>query len=304
MKVKFKKNYIDVDQNDIVRQWIAMFLCMILVILTVSLSYAETYVETTSNVNRMEHENESSSEFEIKPIDFDPSQIQFVEEGPEIRNSKIVELTARTTVMDSGYSLASMQIGTALEDTLNIELNEEVEPEIVDEEIVDITEEEPEESLEVETISVEEETVEEPISEPEPVKEYYLNLSVNEKEILCQIVEAEVTGTGSSFGTSDDVVRMCKFRVARVVINRVLSPNFPNSVEGVVFQKNQFSPLIDGRYYKVKVTDLTREAVEMALDKSVPDDIPGALFFTSGKGFSSRRLSYIKTDEVGHKFYK
>ena len=44
--------------------------------------------------------------------------------------------------------------------------------------------------------------------------------------------------------------------IIRVILNRVMSENFPNSIEEVIFQKTngvaQFSPIIDGNYDKAE----------------------------------------------------
>lgn len=74
-----------------------------------------------------------------------------------------------------------------------------------------------------------------------------------QNEILCRIVEAEATG-----GTIEQ-----KRNVASCILARVASPEWPDTVEGVVFQAKQFSPISDGRYYTVTITEETREAVEL-----------------------------------------
>lgn len=303
MKVKFKKNYIDVEQVNLIRRIKIFVYSMVAVALLVTAFYSVTNIVNLSNMDSMEHENDSSSEFEINDIDFDARPI--MASAMSIKPMKLINQPMPVTGIEAILPLATTRVGITncllLEKMSEVDADLEdnvIEPSVIETEVV---EEKPIEPLEPIEESVE---IVEEVIEAEPIKEYYFNLSEHEKEILCRIVEAEVTGTGSSFGTSDDVVRTCKFRIARVIINRMMSSDFPNTVEGVVFQKNQFSPLIDGRYYKVEITDLTREAVEMALDKSIPDDIPAALYFTSGKGFSSKRLSLIKRDEVGHKFYK
>lgn len=94
-------------------------------------------------------------------------------------------------------------------------------------------------------------------------------VSKKEYEILLRIVEAETTG--------GDVTS--KLMVANVVLNRVNHPKFPNTIEKVVFQKNQFSPTIDGRYYSVSITKETKEGVKRALDGE--NQSQGALFFSA-----------------------
>lgn len=88
---------------------------------------------------------------------------------------------------------------------------------------------------------------------------------------LLRIVEAEATGADM----------MAKILVANVVINRVKSGAFPNTITEVIFQGNgeQFQPIIDGRFYSVSVTDTTVEAVNRALYGE--DYSQGAYFFAT-----------------------
>lgn len=98
-----------------------------------------------------------------------------------------------------------------------------------------------------------------------------ITLSKKEKNILYRIVEAEAGGENISG----------KMLVANVVINRYLSKSFPDTIKGVVFARNketyQFSPVRDGRYYTVKVSSQTKEAVNNALKGY--DNSKGALYF-------------------------
>ena len=118
------------------------------------------------------------------------------------------------------------------------------------------------------------------ISSPERTVDY--SVLVNENaiyldkesiEILCRIVEAEA-------GTEDEKGRIL---VANVVMNRVESSRFPDTVKGVVFQKSgglyQFSPVANGRYYRVTVSEETRKAVEKVLRGK--DESQGALYFVN-----------------------
>lgn len=75
------------------------------------------------------------------------------------------------------------------------------------------------------------------------------------EDILTRIVEAEATG-----GTLEQ-----KVNVASCVINRCLSDGWPDTVEKVVFEKSQFSPVWDGRYYSVSITESSIEAVQEIL---------------------------------------
>lgn len=113
------------------------------------------------------------------------------------------------------------------------------------------------------------------------------DLSEDEIEMLCRIVEAEATG--------EKIIG--KILVANVVLNRVNNKSFPNSVEGVIFQHSgryyQFSPLMDGRYYTVPITETTREAVSRAL--AGEDYSKGSLYFFERARTSEERAAWFDT---------
>ena len=98
-------------------------------------------------------------------------------------------------------------------------------------------------------------------------------LSDKDYEVLLKIVQAEA-------GNEDEKGKML---VAGVVMNRVENSRFPDSVEEVVFQHEdgvyQFSPVANGTYYNVKVTEETRKAVDRVL--SGEDITQGALYFAA-----------------------
>ncbi len=112
-----------------------------------------------------------------------------------------------------------------------------------------------------------------------------INVTEKEYEILLRIVEAEAT---------DEDVKG-KMLVANVVLNRVNSDRFPNDIESVVFQKKgskyQFSPLKDGRYYKVEITETTRLAVDRVL--AGEDESMGALFFVCREYANPKNLRWF-----------
>lgn len=106
-------------------------------------------------------------------------------------------------------------------------------------------------------------------------------------EILCRIVEAEA-------GNEDETGRML---VANVVLNRVESSRFPDTVRDVVFQKKgghcQFSPVANGRYDRVKVSEQTREAVKKVLRGA--DESQGALYFVNRYATDPANMSWFDT---------
>lgn len=138
-----------------------------------------------------------------------------------------------------------------------------------------------------------------------------------EYENLLRCVEAEVTGDDpanvpsypSGRGMTLQELLECKIRVAQVILNRVESPRFPNDINGVIFQKNAFSPVDDGRFYDVTVTDLTRRACDMALTLHTHDytydPITGerAYFFQMYYCSPNKYGDLLFTDPAGHEYY-
>lgn len=133
-------------------------------------------------------------------------------------------------------------------------------------------------------------------------KEEAAFLGADEYEILCRIVQAEAGGEDAAG----------KEMVAEVILNRVSSPEFPDTVAGVVFQESggqyQFSPVGDGRYNSVSISGQTKEAVLAALEEG--DVTNGALYFVAAgkitpekRDWFENKLTFL-TEHGGHRFYK
>lgn len=119
------------------------------------------------------------------------------------------------------------------------------------------------------------------------VNENAIFLDEESYEILCRIVEAEA-------GSEDEKGRML---VANVVMNRVESKRFPNTVKDVVFQEKdgiyQFSPVANGGYYRVKVSEKTKKAVEKVLRGE--DESRGALYFVNRYAAKAEYMNWFDT---------
>ena len=106
-------------------------------------------------------------------------------------------------------------------------------------------------------------------------------------QVLLRIVQAEA-------GICD---KRGKILVADVIINRVLSKEFPNSVKAVVYEPSQFQPVSNGAINSVKVTAETIECVDRAL------------YFMNRRGSGSaaawfdRHLTYLFAHD-GHEFFR
>lgn len=128
------------------------------------------------------------------------------------------------------------------------------------------------------------------------------NISDEDYEVLLRIVEAEAGGEDEDG----------KLLVANVVLNRVAKDSFPDTVKDVVFQQEngttQFSPVRNGRYYTVIISDETISAVERALSG---DDISeGALYFAARKYADSGKMKWFDEKLIflfqhgGHEFFQ
>ncbi len=132
-------------------------------------------------------------------------------------------------------------------------------------------------------------------------KEYVLDITPQDYENMLRIVEAEAGGED----------RTGKLLVANVIINRVKDDAFPDSVTDVIFQQEngvcQFSPIRDGRFYTVSVSDETIEAVEAALCGE--DCSKGALYFMARKAADADKAAWFDRNLTklfaygGHEFF-
>ena len=128
------------------------------------------------------------------------------------------------------------------------------------------------------------------------------SLEEEDLEALLRIVESEA-------GNEDEEGKLL---VANVVLNRVRNERFPSTVTEVVFQQehgvSQFSPVSNGRYYQVEISEETFEAVGRALQGE--DISEGALFFASRKYADSAKMKWFDEnltfvlEHGGHEFFK
>lgn len=116
-------------------------------------------------------------------------------------------------------------------------------------------------------------------------------LSSDDWELFYRVVRAEA-GANS---------KEAQKNVAYVILNRVNSPKWPNTVRGVCTQSGQFTCVSSGAIYKVELSDFTKQNVQEAyLDYTESNKAKGAIYFCRGM-FPH---TYLFTDEVGHNFFK
>ena len=136
-------------------------------------------------------------------------------------------------------------------------------------------------------------------TEPEPTSTYESMVmsrdwDAEDSQMLLKIAMAEAEGESVEG----------KALVMLVVLNRVWSDEFPGTIEEVIFQPKQFSPVVEGgRYYTTEPNEDCYEALELVM--SGWDESYGALYFESCERSSwhSENLEFLY--QVGnHKFYR
>lgn len=101
---------------------------------------------------------------------------------------------------------------------------------------------------------------------------------IKEIELLAQLIEAEA-GNQDLYG---------RRLVGEVVLNRVRSGVWPNTIEGVIFQKGQFEVMRNGAFRRAgsHISETSREAARLAFaDPTDPGIMYFATFKANGKGF-------------------
>lgn len=132
-------------------------------------------------------------------------------------------------------------------------------------------------------------------------REFIYEVSADDYEALLRIVEAEAGGEDEKG----------KLLVANVVLNRVKNEKFPDTIEEVIMQKDkgttQFSPVSNGRFYTVEISDETIAVVNRAL---CGEDISqGALYFAARKYADPGRMEWFDNclnflfEYGGHEFF-
>lgn len=95
-----------------------------------------------------------------------------------------------------------------------------------------------------------------------------------DEALLAAIIECEA-GSESYEG---------KLAVGSVVMNRVASSYFPNTVVGVIYQSGQFSPVASGRYATVLARGAESSCVQAAREVLAGSRTIGALYFRRNTG--------------------
>lgn len=122
----------------------------------------------------------------------------------------------------------------------------------------------------------------------DPPETIYDCFTEEELDLLFHVVQAEI-GDEYSFAQ--------KVNVSSVIFNRLEHERFPNTLSEILVY-DQFSPISDGRYKEVEVSEDTILACEYAFQ--IEDTTGGCLFFDSN---NTLNYQFVFNDSA-HNFYK
>lgn len=117
-------------------------------------------------------------------------------------------------------------------------------------------------------------------------KAHVAGMTTAEYKFLSAVVEAE-----SDRNTSEESMEN-RTMIAVVILNRVDSKKFPNTITKVLKQRGQFSVVSSGAYKRVGRTKRSDRAVIEAVRRKKANEAPNVLYFRAGHFFR------------GHKRYK
>lgn len=214
-------------------------------------------------------------------------------------NKEAVEVTVTTTVITTTAVKTTTTEATTSKPaatTQNVTTPVEITEQVTEEAVTTVTKTETKIETETEAVSNEKDTDTKEIdkkeettaaAKPEPEKNVSgnksdkeeNNLPISEKDyiLLCNAVGHEA---GSEWISTKE-----KATIVEVIMNRVKSPEYPNTVYGVLTQKQQFSG--SGNYIKLKdfsfrVTDDVKKAVLLYFEN--PEKFNHGYLFFSGNG--------------------
>lgn len=125
------------------------------------------------------------------------------------------------------------------------------------------------------------------------ISQNFWYLSAGEQELLQKLMLAEAEGEGD----------LGMIMVANVVYNRIQSPDFPDTVQEVIYQEGQFASVTDGRLAAAQPNELTEEILT-DLQLEYFDLTGGALYFCEASSDQWHNNLEFLYQYHHHKFYR
>ncbi|MFW6256503.1 MAG: cell wall hydrolase [Bacillota bacterium] len=121
------------------------------------------------------------------------------------------------------------------------------------------------------------------------VEDPVVDLTKEERDLFVRLISAEAKGESFSGQVA----------VGAVVLNRIASDKFPDSIEGVIRQNGQFTPVRNGSI-ELKPSESAYKAAEEALAGNDPTE--GAVYFYNPDKADNMdwfEKNVVKTDKIG-----
>jgi len=118
-----------------------------------------------------------------------------------------------------------------------------------------------------------------------PIVEEIPSISNEEFNLLTNLVMAE----------AENQSWIAQFYIACVVLNRVKSNIFPNTITEVIMQENQFSCMWNGRFERVTANESCISAVETAL---VTNDLPSNVYYFTSCGYLNGTDPWARVNDM------
>jgi N-acetylmuramoyl-L-alanine amidase len=126
-------------------------------------------------------------------------------------------------------------------------------------------------NIEIDTNSSQLEEQEQELKEEEKeeeIKQKTIDLTETEFKLLCQVIEAEAKGESYEG----------KVAVGNVIINRIQSNSFPNTIKEVIYDPNQFSSVANGAINNTPSEESIQAANDVVYGK-IQSEAQNALYF-------------------------
>ena len=152
----------------------------------------------------------------------------------------------------------------------------------------------------------------------EPIeKQIKLSKEINAQEIMDELVtesqEKRIKGFEITYDEAQMLMKIAQAEagidgkqgmamVMAVVLNRVDDDRFPDSIEEVIFQEHQFSPIADGRYEEAE-PDVECHLALAEIERGEYNTVDALYFENASQSWQASNCEYLGT--VGHhRFYK
>lgn len=121
-------------------------------------------------------------------------------------------------------------------------------------------------------------------------KSYVVGMTEAEFKMFSSVVEAESDRNKTAESYENRVL------IGLVILNRVTSSKFPNTITKVIKQKGQFSVVSSGAYKRVGRTNLSDRAIIEAVYRKQLGNVPNILYFNC-RGFFKGHKKFKKVGD-------